>query len=374
MTNLGKAATGDDTANPLTPEQLLEMDNDPVSGEMIPAEMRESMSEQVVYLSSADGSERARLSDLGAELAQNGSFRMPEGVFLGRLGGVGQTQEAVGDSWASTTPPYRPEWRPRVYHPKLAPIDPSPWQVKNGKGVRLHKVYNPENRTSFRPEGYPMTCIGRIEVFEFGVRKRLGTASLVGPRHIVTSAHLMPRDGGAGRWGVKFVPGYFNGVSTVGLESWCEAYRHVVHPNNVGDSTQDRDLAVLKLYNPLGNALGWFGTQTYDDDWEDEGRWTLVGYPGSITGGERPTFQNGIPVIDDDPSGEWDEIEHRGDASDGNSGGPMFGTFPEGPFIIGVHSGDEYRTAGPIVAEDNNVCAGGVGMPRMVKALLAEWP
>ncbi|GGW85801.1 trypsin-like serine protease [Streptomyces caelestis] len=371
MTNL----PNDDTAEPLTLEQLLEMDNDPVSGEMIPAEMRESMSERVVHLSSPDGSERAKLPDLGAELARNGSFQLPEGVFLGRLGGDGRTQEGVGDSWASTTPPHRPDWRPRVYHPKVAPTEPPPWGVKNGKGVRLHKVYGPENRTPFRPEGYPMTCIGRIEVFESGVRRQFGTAALVGPRHIATSAHLMPRDGGAGRWAVRFVPGFFNGVSTVGLESFCEAYRHVVHPNNVSDSTQDRDFAVLKLYNPLGNPLGWFGTKTYDDDWEDEGRWTLVGYPGSITGAERPTFQNGISVIDDDPSGEWSEIEHRGDASDGNSGGPLFGTFPDGlPYIIGVHSGDEVRMAGPIVAEDNNVCAGGVGMPRMVNALRAEWP
>jgi len=374
MTDLITATTDTDSANPLTPEQLLETDNDSVSGQMIPADMRESMSERMVYLSSPDGSERPKLSDLGAELARNGSFQLPEGVFLGRLGGEGRTQEAFGDSRASTTPPHRPEWRPRIYHPKIAPTDSSPWRIKNGKGVRLHKVYPPENRAPFRPEGYPMTCIGRIEVFEFGVRKRVGTAALVGPRHIISSAHLMPRDGGAGRWGVKFVPGFFNGGSTVGLESWCEAYRHVVHPNNVNDSTQDRDLVVLKLYNPLGNALGWFGTKTYDPDWEDQGRWTLIGYPGSITGGERPTFQNGIPVIDDDPSGIWSEIEHRGDATDGNSGGPLFGTFPDGPYIIGVHSGDEVRMAGPIVAEDNNVCAGGVGMPRMVNALRAEWP
>jgi hypothetical protein len=67
-----------------------------------------------------------------------------------------------------------------------------------------------------------------------------------------------------------------------------------------------------------------------------------------------------------------------GDASDGNSGGPLFGTWPEGPYIIGVHSSSEYRTIwtpfGDIVAENNNVAAGGSGMVDMIRNALADWP
>jgi hypothetical protein len=111
--------------------------------------------------------------------------------------------------------------------------------------------------------------------------------------------------------------------------------------------------------------------------------WTLVGYPGAAAGvvsnGERPTIQNGISVIDDDPDGSFAEIEHRGDASPGNSGVPLFGTFPHGPYVIGVHSGDEYRTIDipllpTIVAENNNVAAGGAGMVNMVRAAQTHWP
>ena len=135
----------------------------------------------------------------------------------------------------------------------------------------------------------------------------------------------------------------------------------------VGDDTQDRDISILKLYDPLGDALGWMGMKTYNDDWEDQAVWTLVGYP-DLTTGERPTFQAGIPVIDDDPSGDFTEIEHRGDASDGNSGGPLFAQFSDGPYLVGVHSGDEYRMAGPIVAENNNVASGGRGMVNLANA------
>jgi hypothetical protein len=149
------------------------------------------------------------------------------------------------------------------------------------------------------------------------------------------------------------------------------------------DALQAFDVAVMKLYDPLGDPLGWFGTRSYSSDWEDQAMWTLVGYPGEAAGvvsnGERPTIQNGISVIDDDPDGSFAEIEHRGDASPGNSGGPLFGTFPDGPYAIGVHSGDEYRTIDiplvpTIVAENNNVAAGGAGMVNMVRAAQTDWP
>jgi V8-like Glu-specific endopeptidase len=360
--------------DPLTPDELLERDNERASVEM-PREFRESMSERRVHVSTAEGRAVAGIAAMAEDLAQTSSFRLPAGAFLGRLGRDGQNYSVSSDSTDAHRRPSQPRWQDHIYHPKLAPMPPAAsLKGRDGRRIRLHKVYDAENRTPFRPEGFPWTCIGRIEVFEFGQRKRLGTATLVGRRIVLTSAHLMPRDGGAGRWAVRFVPGYFDGSSTVGMASWCEAYRHIIHPTSLGDTTQDRDLAILKLYDPLGDALGWPGIKTYNDDWEDRGVWTLVGYPGSLTGGERPTFQAGIPVIDDDPSGDFTEVEHRGDATDGNSGGPLLAQFSDGPYLIAVHSGDEYRVIAGVVAEDNNVASGGRGLVNFANALDAEWP
>ncbi|MGQ0572755.1 MAG: trypsin-like serine peptidase [Pseudonocardia sp.] len=361
-------------SEPWTLEELLAADNEPASVEM-PAHLREAMSERRIHLSTAGGDESAATAGLAEELAKTSSFLLPEGMFLGRLGNVGAAAEMPDGAGESEAAPYRPPWADLVHHPKLAPVPtPSVPKSRDGTRIELHTVYPPENRTPFKPEGYPLRCIGRLEVHVPGQQTRFGTATLVGRRTIVTSAHLMPRNGAAGQWGVLFVPAFFDGGSTVGMASWCEQYRHVVHPNDVSDSTQDRDIAVLRLYDPLGDALGWFGIKTYDDDWEDEARWTLVGYP-DITGNPpmRPTRQSGIRVIDDDPSGDWTEVEHRGDASSGNSGGPLWGTFPDGHFLIGVHSGGEYRTVGGIVAEDNNVASGGRGLPTLVNALNAQW-
>ncbi|PGD00237.1 trypsin-like serine peptidase [Bacillus toyonensis] len=349
--------------NPLTPDQLLTFENMRASKSM-PTDLQESMSDRKIHISGTNRNAQV-IDALARELALTSSFLLPAGMFIGRLGRDGQTQlsvpQAAEPNDSVVRQPFKPAWQDQIYHPKLAPLSPD-MAVKGREAdrIRAHRLYEPENRTVFRPEGYPWTCIGRIEVFENGVLKRLGTGTLVGHRIVVTSAHLMPRDGSPGRWAIRFVPGYFDGISTVGKASWTESYRALV--STVTDDNQDRDLAIMKLYDPLGDALGWMGIKQYNDDWEDRGVWTLVGYPGSLTNGERPTFQSGIPVIDDDPSGDFTEIEHRGDATDGNSGGPLFASFPNGMYMIGVHSGDEYRMAGPIVAEDNNVASGGRGL------------
>jgi V8-like Glu-specific endopeptidase len=374
MTNLRDSLTSADlAATPLTPDQLLEYENVRAS-EPMPQHFLESMSDRLVHISRVDEAEELALADLASSLEKTGSFRLPANTFLGQLGRDGQAQVSVpskGEAAEAVVRPFRPAWQDSVYHPKVAPI-PSRSVVKgrDAERIKLHTIYPPENRTPFRPQGYPWTCIGRIEVFQNGVRRGVGTATLVGRRIAVTSGHLMPRDGSPGRWGIHFVPGYFDGSSTVGLASWTEAYRAItISP---GEETQDRDISILKLYNPLGDALGWMGMRTYHDDWEDQSVWALVGYP-DITAGERPTFQTGIAVIDDDPSGDFMEIEHRGDASDGNSGGPLWSQWSDGPYLVGVHSGSELKMVGPIVAEDNNVAAGGRGMVNLANQLEAEW-
>ncbi|MGE6786483.1 trypsin-like serine peptidase [Ensifer adhaerens] len=362
------------SAVPLTPDQLLAYENVKAS-EVMPQHLIDSMSERQVYLSRVNEAEELNLKELANSLEKTGSFRLPANTFLGQLGRDGQAQASASSKGTTTEAvrrPFRPAWQDNIYHPKIATI-PSRSVVKGRDAgrIKLHTLYPPENRTPFRPQGYPWTCVGRIEVFQNGARRAVGTATLVGRRIVITSGHLMPRDGSPGRWGIHFVPGYFDGSSTVGLASWTEAYRAItISP---GEETQDRDISILKLYNPLGDALGWMGMRTYNDDWEDQSVWALVGYP-DITGGERPTFQTGIAVIDDDPSGDFMEIEHRGDASDGNSGGPLWSQWPDGPYLVGVHSGSEYKQVGPIIAEDNNVAAGGSGMVKLAVELEAQWP
>src|SRR5581483_7648036 len=170
-------------------------------------------------------------------------------------------------------------------------------------------------------------CIGRLFIWDDAARpapRRSGTGVLIGPRHVLTARHLTPW--GSPNWKMLFVPAFFDGSSLAGVDSWTSDFRGF--EDGLGDpDEQEWDFAVLRLYDPLGERLGWFGSRVYNDDWEGQNRWTLAGYPGAVAGAQRPSRQLGIAVIDDDPSGDAKEIEHQGDATEGNSGGPLFGIF-----------------------------------------------
>jgi hypothetical protein len=169
-----------------------------------------------------------------------------------------------------------------------------------------------------------------------------------------------------------FVPGYWDGNSALGAgaHSWTEFYQGW----DTGEGLA-HDVAVLKLYDPIGSRLGWMGTKVYDDDWEGGNYWTLAGYPGAIAGGERPSRQSGIAVLDDDGDSTGTELEHHGDASEGDSGGPFFGFWDDGPYAVGAVSAGETKSGGflGIGDEDNNICAGGQAMVDLVNWARHSW-
>ena len=94
---------------------------------------------------------------------------------------------------------------------------------------------------------------------------------------------------------MRFVPSYWNGspAAGAGAQSYASDYRGW----NTGGNVAANDYAVLRLYNPIGNWLGWLGTKTYDSGWNGGNYWNLAGYPAAVAGGERPSNQGGIPVL-----------------------------------------------------------------------------
>jgi hypothetical protein len=81
-------------------------------------------------------------------------------------------------------------------------------------------------------------------------------------------------------------------------------------------------------------------------------------------------------VLDDDEDGDAQQLEHHGDSSPGESGGPVFGFWNDGPHAIGITSGGETISGGflGIGNEDNNIAAGGPAMVDLVKWGLSNWP
>ena len=367
---------------PLTPDQLLKWDNI-INHKQSPEELRllKSSYSFVIPKQVHDfkPEQALRKLDIGGGMS---AWHLAPGHDIifglpGKTGGRISREELI-----ESKPPdgrlegYHPEWTDVVYHPKLSGgIFHNPLRRFNGRRLRPHGyVFGPDSRQPFYPSGYPDQCIGKLFVWSDPSSpnpQSTGTAALVGRNVIVTAGHMIPW--GANPWMVKFVPAYYNGSSTVGpsVYSYCQHYRGY----NPGDSGKAHDIAVLSLYDPLGEMLGYFGIQTYDDNWNDGNYWRMVGYPGAVANAEQPSFQNGISFHDDDEDGDAMELETDNNASTpGDSGGPYYHFWSDGwPYIVGIDSGGEEEYQPPFTTQENNIAAGGPALSNLIAWARNNW-
>ena len=268
--------------------------------------------------------------------------------------------------------PHKPEWFDHVYHPKTT-ISP-PWTVRpaSRKGEVFYGVFGSDDRQVYYPSGYPWQCIGRIFSWNDAMNDSpawSGSGVLLGPRVVLTAGHVVPWD--AKTWKMLFVPAYYDGGSIIGsgTSSWtsdCHGWS-VSYYSRIPNAF---DMAVLRLYEPLGDSLGYFGAKVYSNKWSDIRYFNLTGYPGAVASGERPSYQPGIPVIDADADGDAVVLEHEGDATPGDSGAPFWATWSDGfPYAIGTISGGEKTSE-----EDDNIAAGGKAMIDLINWARSNWP
>lgn len=282
-------------------------------------------------------------------------------------------------------PPFYNEWADRIYYPKTSPrIIPSTIRRKSGKRLHPHGfIWGTDVRQAFFPSGYPWQCIGKVVVynnpFSF-VPSSSGTGALVGPNTVLTASHVVPWDANPAM--IEFIPGYFNGVSVVGrgVSSFVDAASSYDTDSSPAPAF---DFAILRLSDRLGDSLGWLGTKSYFDGWNDNNYWTLVGYAGAVANAEQPSFQVGISFHDDDEDsndfGNAMELEtQNGESTSGDSGGPYFAFWDDGPYVIGVDVGGEAEfifnpfTPWPF-EDDNNVASAGPALLQLVKWARANW-
>lgn len=352
---------------PMVADDLVRLDND---DEGIDRVAEGEPGSRRIYLSSI--SEAARL-DVTPEVV-DGVLQMdlPADAVVGRLGEAAEavTPAELADLQTSDLPAHRPEGAGITYHPKLA--SPHPRAIlrrRNGKAVTPHYVFGADDRQVFVPSGYPWRCIGKVFAWTnpSGAPAWAGTGALVGRNVVLTASHVCPW--GASPWMMQFIPAFWDGVSYggTGLSSYVQTYR------GYRDHDQGDDMAVLKLYTPLGADIGYFGYKTYDDDWEDGNYWTKVGYPGAVASGSRPSRIQWYPIVDDDNDGAGVELEYKADASDGDSGGPVFGWWSGAPYVIGTHSGGEEEYEFPWNTVKNNVAAGGSALSSLINWARTNW-
>jgi len=353
---------------PMNADDFVRLDND--RGELEP-EALSRFEEPHLYLSSTADRKRPDLGVRETEAANHWRVNLEEDVIVGR---IGRDRNAI-------EPPSRREqvkhqFDPLLpedgitYHPKVgADRFHEPLRRRNGQEVTPHYVLGADDRQVFVPNGYPWRCVGRIFAWTdpSGGPAWTGTGALVGDNVVLTASHIVPWD--ADPWMMQFVPASWDGSSRVGrsVNSYVRSAR------GYRNHSQGDDMAVLQLYEPLGDTLGYFGYKTYRDDWEDGDYWTKVGYPSMVANGTRPSRVTWYPIIDDDNDGAGVELEYRADSSGGDSGGPVFGWWSGSPYVVGTHSGGEEEYHFPWSIVRNNLSAGGNALSSLIGWGRSNW-
>lgn len=368
----------DDQPLPLATDRLLEQEFERIRAHLPKDLFSLKSSQSLTFLDQATDfrPERAFRQVDGAD----GGWQVRPGVDFvhGLLGKTGERLSHAEVTRAGThianVAPHRPEWAELVPSPRLSVLEESErLQRIDGRRIRPHGyVFGSDDRRPFYPSGYPWQCIGKLLVWTNPTSpspQSTGTAALVGPNLILTAGHMAPW--GADPWMVQFIPAFYNGASILGpsVYSYVEHYR-----GNSGGESKAWDHALMKLYDPLGSSIGWLGSRSYNDNWNSNNVWTLVGYPGAVANAQQPSWQGSISFHDDDEDGDAMELEtNNGDSSPGDSGGPFFAHWDDGPHIVGVDSGGEEEYQFPFSSQDNNIAAGGKALVDLVKWGYANW-
>jgi V8-like Glu-specific endopeptidase len=264
---------------------------------------------------------------------------------------------------------FKPDWADALFSPRLLPQRELPMLRKfNRRPVEPLEVFGQDDRWQFRDAAWPWGLIGRI----FTSDGFSGSGVLIGDRTVVTAGHMVPW--GKPGWWMRFVPAYYDGSSLHGGS--VESYVSDARGFDVGGEVAGYDFAVLRLYQPLGSWLGYMGYNGYSESWNDRPYWSIVGYPGAVAGGTRPSFQNSISIwdVDNDSNGGRELESQTADLTPGNSGGPMFAWWGSDPRVVGVVSGAESDWSFPFSWDRSNVMAGGPGFTNLVAWARTNWP
>ena len=137
---------------------------------------------------------------------------------------------------------------------------------------------------------YPFSAIGYLKSKNSKGEYSSCSATLIGPSTVLTAAHcLYNHDAGGWLDDFFFVPG-LNGSTAeeapFGGYEYAEAYvvqGFIDNYQGYYGSVLPWDLGILTLKDPIGQNLGWFGYNNYDNLGDFTAN--IVGYPGDKPGG-----------------------------------------------------------------------------------------
>lgn len=267
---------------------------------------------------------------------------------------------------------YYPGHLPLAYSPKVMERV-RPELLREGYGIP-NSVFAPDTRVLFQDTAYPWSTVGRVDTANGSC-----TGTMVGRRLMLTGSHCIQWTSSGPGW-VKFTPSYYNGSAPFGV-AWSSrviSWLRADGSDGLSDLETAFDYVVVVLDRNIGDLTGHAGYRTYSSAWNNGSYWDQLGYPGDLTGGQRPAFfDNGAitSVATHSTSGQNGYVlGHYLDTSGGHSGGPYWGWWgtEQFPRVIGTDSTSP-QNPGPTTNGDNEA-GGGPALTALIDYARQNYP
>ncbi|WP_373511491.1 serine protease [Persicitalea sp.] len=302
--------------------------------------------------------------DLRVKVPEFGKYHFPKDI---EQKFVGKDDFVIDPDGFTELPPFRPDHLALDLDPGDLPRSftrSKKYFEKLPDKEDLHyatTIFGADNRQLFLNSSYPWGTVGKV-------RTALGSGSgvMIGPRHLLTVSHVIQWTSNGAGW-ISFTPASFDGSAPFGTAWGTRIYYRVkVTGPTINRNEGQHDYVVVVLDRRMGNLTGWMGAKSWTDSWDNSPYWSHVGYPADLNSGARPCYQGSIPM----DGSFWDadrhtRIFHQGDVFPGQSGGPYFAWWSNGPHAVAVQSGQ---------TSSQNSASGGSEMVDLVVRARNDFP
>jgi len=187
--------------------------------------------------------------------------------------------------------------------------------------------------------GYPYSAVGKVILRQPSAANKIVrdcSGAAIGARLMLTANHCFPHNHSLGDITMEFIPAY--DATSDDPEPYGSAY--ATECTAVAERPVDgTDYIVCRLNGDIGPTTGWLGWTAWDDDESyRKGKWSSVGYPARVNGGNVPCYESPVVLKNITNSGFEGKLMTSSPpyVSAGWSGGPLFGWSGDTPYIAGV--------------------------------------
>ena len=225
--------------------------------------------------------------------------------------------------------------------------------------LQKRDVIGAESRFYYPNRNYPFSAMGRILATRPGHNDRRCSASVVGPRHVLTARHCL--GDAIGETTYHYQPGYDQGTKMSG--TWARSI--VYPPRESGWCDWATDYVIMITNDRVGEWHGWLGlTYPTTADWHAH-RFANFGYPSDLGSAERPFLQGGVKIHAGNDCYLGAPTFSDADADNGQSGGPIFEMQSSGTYVYSVLVGKH---------PDYTVASGGTRLLNTLFDTLRDFP